>query len=411
MKEIVSTKLLKEILKQYYQSLYQDSQNPHQKVAWCSSVGPSEILISIGFKVYFPENHGALLGATRESNKYISIANAMGYSPEICSYLTSDVGAFIKKETPLTKAYGIPSIPEPDVLVYSTNQCREIQDWFLFYSREYNVPAFGVFPPWKIDELTEEQIGFVEKQFKSLINSLEKITGKKLDIDRLKEVVSLSGEASKLWRKFLETAKNSPSPITFFDGCIHMAPVVMLRGTNIAVEYYKALNEEIAKRVDGKVGAIEKENLRFYWEGMPVWGKLRFFSELFSKFNTCVVASTYCNSWIFDNFSSENPLRSLAEGYTQIFINRSETKKEALLKEMIDEYKVDGIVFHDAKTCPNNSNSRFGLPQRMIKKFGIPYLIINGDLNDLRCFSEEQTITAVESFVEQIIESKKEIRG
>jgi len=33
---------------------------------------------------------------------------------------------------------------------------------------------------------------------------------------------------------------------------------------------------------------------------------------------------------------------------------------------------------------------------------GIPHLVINGDLNDLRCFSEEQTVTNIEAFVEQI---------
>lgn len=31
-------------------------------------------------------------------------------------------------------------------------------------------------------------------------------------------------------------------------------------------------------------------------------------------------------------------------------------------------------------------------------------IVINGDLNDLRCFSEEQTKTNIEAFVEQLSE-------
>ena len=402
-RELESTLFLKKLLKEYFTSFFSNQ----KKVAWCSSVGPAEILLSMGFQVYFPENHGALLGTSRMSTDLIPVANALGYSPDICSYLTSDVGAYLKKQTPLTKAYGIPSVPKPDVLVYSTNQCREVQDWFSFYSKEFNVPAMGVFSPWKVDELKSDQIAFVKAQFNELIHSLEPIAGEKLDMDRLREVVGLSAKASGLWKKFLAQARHSPSPITFFDGCIQMAPAVMLRGTKAAVDYYEALNQEVEARVSAGLTSVPDEKIRIYWDGMPIWGKLRFFSELFSKFQTCVVASTYCNSWVFDRFDINDPLGSLAEGYTQIFINRSETKKEEILKQIVDSFSVDGIIYHDAKTCPYNSNNRFGMPQRMQEKYGMPYLVINGDLNDLRCFSEEQTLTAVESFIEQLKESKR----
>jgi hypothetical protein len=36
----------------------------------------------------------------------------------------------------------------------------------------------------------------------------------------------------------------------------------------------------------------------------------------------------------------------------------------------------------------------------------VPGLIINGDLNDLRCLSDEQTNTNIEAFVEQLEEQK-----
>jgi benzoyl-CoA reductase/2-hydroxyglutaryl-CoA dehydratase subunit BcrC/BadD/HgdB len=42
------------------------------------------------------------------------------------------------------------------------------------------------------------------------------------------------------------------------------------------------------------------------------------------------------------------------------------------------------------------------MPERLEKKLGIPALTINGDLNDLRCYSEEQAQTNIEAFVEQL---------
>ena len=74
------------------------------------------------------------------------------------------------------------------------------------------------------------------------------------------------------------------------------------------------------------------------------------------------------------------------------------------IRDMLDFFKVDGIIYHDAKTCPNNSNCRYGMPQRLAEETGIPSLTINGDLNDLRLLSDEQTKTNVEAFIEQLEE-------
>ena len=137
---------------------------------------------------------------------------------------------------------------------------------------------------------------------------------------------------------------------------------------------------------------------------MPIWGRLRHFSELFTSLKTCVVASTYCNSWIFKAFNENDPFKSMAKAYTELFIVRSDDYKEKYLKEMIEFFKVDGVIFHDAKTCPNNTNSRYGMPQRLETEIGIPNLILNGDLNDLRCLSDEQSRTNIEAFIEQLEE-------
>ncbi|MFH1049455.1 MAG: 2-hydroxyacyl-CoA dehydratase family protein [bacterium] len=404
-KKIRATGLMGQYMKDYFLELDHCAKTGEKKVAWCTSVGPAELLHSLGFVVHYPENHGAMLGTTRMASDLIPNANILGFSPDICSYLTSDIGSYVAGNTPLTKAYGIEKIPKPDVLVFDTNQCRDVQDWMSWYARELKIPIMGVYAPKYPYDIAEVHVESMAKQTESLVKPLEEISGNKFDIDKLREVMKLSRECTELWGKVLKTASAQPSPLTFFDGTIHMGPAVVLRGTPQAVDYYNVLLAELEERIDNKEGALEDEKYRLYWEGMPIWGRLRAHSELFANLKACVLASTYCNSWIFSAFDEKEPFRSMARAYAEIFIVRSEEYKEEYIKHMIDQYKIDGIIYHDAKTCPANSNCRYGMHLRLEKETGIPSLIINGDLNDMRLVSDEQTKTNVEAFIEQLEEN------
>jgi benzoyl-CoA reductase/2-hydroxyglutaryl-CoA dehydratase subunit BcrC/BadD/HgdB len=399
-KDLETTKKLRDVMGNYFADLGRGAAEG-KKTAWCTSVGPAELLWALGFNVYFPENHAAMLGASRMATDLIPLANARGFSPDICSYLTSDVGAYLKGASPLQKMK-LSGPPKPDVLVFNTNQCRDVKDWFQFYAREFGVPCLGVHTPRSIGAIDEALVGYVAGQIEALVEPLEAVAGHKLDMARLREVIGISKQTTTLWKAVLETSANVPSPLSFFDGTVQMGPAVVMRGLNETIEYYQALLAELKQRVAAGVGAVEGERLRIYWEGMPIWGKLSSLGGQFLQLKTCVVASTYCNSWIFEDLDPADPFMSMARAYSSIFICRADDRKEAYIEQMVSRFKVDGILYHDSKTCPNNSNNRYGLAQRMHKKLGKPYLVVNGDLNDLRLYSEEQTRTNIEAFVEQL---------
>lgn len=401
-KDFAATKQMKAIMGKYFSDLGRGHEEG-RKTAWCTSVGPAELLRALGFDVYFPENHGAMLGATRMATDVIPLANAQGFSPDICSYLTSDIGSYLKNETPLQKM-GLAGVPKADVLVFNTNQCRDVKDWFQWYARQWNVPCLGIHTPRSIGDVDAPLVDYVASQIEALIEPLEQVAGAKFDIDRLRTVVASSQACTQGWKRVLEAAAHVPSPITFFDGTIHMGPAVVLRGEQAAVDYYATLGAELEQRIADNQPAVPGERFRVYWEGMPVWGKLRDLATQFLQLKTCVVASTYCNSWIFDALDPADPFRSMARAYSSIFICRSDDQKEEYIRQMVAKYEIDGIIYHDAKTCPNNSNSRYEMPQRLRRELDIPYLVINGDLNDLRLFSEEQTRTNIEAFAEQLTE-------
>ncbi len=402
-KKIQATGQMKKIMADYFYELNDAACQGTKKVAWCTSVGPAELLLSLGFLVYYPENHGAMLGATRMATDCIPAANAIGYSPDICSYLTSDVGSYIKKQTPLSLAYkGIEEVPKPDVLVFNTNQCRDVQDWLSWYARELQVPITGIFTFRNIGRITDDALASIVQQTKDMIPVLEEVSGNKFDIDKFREILGLSKRCTELWKRVLHANMAAPAPMSFFDATIHMGPAVVMRGSQTAIDYYELLSKELEERIANGEGAVEDEKFRLYWEGMPIWGKLRDLSEFFIGLKTAVIASTYCNSWIFESFDPADPFLSMAKAYTEIFIVRDEDFKEKYIEDIVHRFKLDGILFHDAKTCPNNSNNRYGMPERLEKRLNIPTLTINGDLNDLRCYSEEQAKTNIEAFVEQL---------
>lgn len=398
---LASAAVLKELMAAHFAGVDRAARERTAPVAWCTSVGPVELLRALGYEVFFPENHGAMLGASRVAGETMGRAHALGYSPDICSYLTSDVGSYLAKKTPLSR-HGLAGPPRADLLLYNTNQCREVRDWFEFYGREWKVPVVGVTSFRDLGDVEPHHVDAITRQMEALVPSLEAVAGRRLDARALEDAVARSRTCSDRWRDCLQTSASRPAPLTFFDATIHMAPAVVLRGTEEACRYYATLHEELAARARAGKGALPRERLRLYWDGMPIWGRLRDLATLFAQLDTAVVASTYCNSWVFEALDPRDPLRSMARASLELFIARAEGPKQRYLERMAREFAVDGAIFHDSRTCPNNSNARFGMPQRLRAEAGVPVLVLDGDLNDLRCFSDEQARTNIEAFAEQL---------
>jgi len=381
--------LLKEFLKGYYLSFLEEK----KPVAYLSAMAPQELFRSFGFNVFLPENHSAYLGAKRKTEFFIKRSIQEGFSPEICTYLLTDIGSHLEEKFGFEE-YGLEKIPKPDILCYSTNQCYEIGEWFKFLGRLYNVPVLSI-PAVKNYNGEKEFLNFFEKNLFNLIKELEKFKGESLNEDDLKSRLENTKNASLYWEKILNLNKNG-FKYSFQDHLFLMAPIVLARGDEKLFEFYKLLYE---KSKDEK----EKEfKYRLWWEGMPVWGKIRYFKERFESLKIGVVGSTYCSSWVF-NYKSNNLIKAMAEiYYKNLFITFSEEKKIQWLKRKVEEFNIDGFIFLEAKTCRSNTNTYFGIPQIIYKETGIPSLILSGDMVDLRHFSEAETNLKIEAFLETI---------
>ncbi|MEK6611536.1 MAG: 2-dehydropantoate 2-reductase [Gemmatimonadota bacterium] len=406
-----STRRLKELMHQYYVDLAAAADDPGRLVAACSGLAPVEILRALDIVPYFPENHAALIAAGRRAGPYIARATAEGFSQFVSSAMRTDIGALLTGSSPLTEVHGIAGPPRPDVVVYSTNTGHELVRWFQFYGSYYGVPVMGLHPPPALDVLERIDVDAAVHQLLRLQRRLEEFTGRTLDMDRLGEVVGCTAQAAELWSDILGLARAVPAPITFFDTLIHVAPMILMRGTPEAVDYYVQLKAEVEDRVARGVSAVPNESHRLYWDGPPIWCALRPLARLFAEAGASIVASTFCAEFALRGLDADDPLESMALAYTGIFDNRSEDFRTAYLAQQFEQYAVDAAIYHDCRTTPETSHVRYGPAAQIQRLTGVSGLVIEADSHDLRLFSTERLQEQFAHFLEQRVEPRVERVG
>ncbi len=399
---LASAPKLKELIHDYYLDLDRAGRDERRRVAWCTGLGPVELVRAMGYTPYFPENHAALIGAGRLASKYLRVASADGFSPFVATEMTCDIGAAIAGESPLATIHGMAGIPRPEVLVYSTNHGQYLLRWFEYYSHRFGVPAHGLHPPAGLDQLDAIDHEASVAQMWRLVERLEKLTGQKLDLDRLGETVELSARASLLWSSILDLGSHLPSPLTYFDTLIHAAPMVLMRGTRQAVTYYELLLAELEARVRDGVAAVPEERLRFYWEGPPLWCGLRRLASFFLDHRIAVVGSSYPSELVLEGLQAGDPIASMARAYAGIYSNRGREFKARFLANESKRFSADAVLWHDARTSPDHSNVRHGLHHRLARDAGVRSLVIEADTHDARLASFDQMERGVLDFVDDL---------
>lgn len=386
--------LMKEVMARYNDA-GKDARNKGIPVAWVTAVFPVEIVYAAGLFPYYPENFGAVAAARKIADKLSSAAEARGYARDLCGYARCGIGDAYATEHPIGE------ILKPDLIFCCNTQCGSLPKWFEVAGRFYDVPYFLLDSPRVGIETDQLCKGYYVDQLYEMIAFIEKFTGNTFDFDRLTEVLTLSNEACRLWNEILDTAALKPAPFGFFDASFHMAPIVTMRGTQEAVDYYRALKEEIDERIEQGITAIPDERYKIYFDHIPCWPKLRWFSELFASRGALVAVSQYTHSWAY-SFDLERPMESLAESYTHEFVNRCFDYRVQRKIDFMKKYGVDGFVLFSNRSCKPNAIGLYAKSKLIREKTGLPGVVFEADMSDLRFFSEAQVLAKLESFFEQL---------
>ena len=401
-RKIQSVKKMKDIMTAYYIEAKMAGQ-AGKKVAWITSGGTVAPLIVMDVIPVYPENHGAMIGASRMGAGLYEKAEAMGYASDLCSYACSDIACAPINGGP------IGGLPRPDMLICCNNICGTVLKWYEIQARYFNVPLFILDTPFCHTEYTREMRKYVRRQIDEYLRFLEEHCGKKYDYDRMKEVGKLSVTGQKLWQAVLDTTMHKPAPMSAFDAFFHLALIVTLRGTQQAVDYYEMLLAEMKQRIADGIGTIPNERYRLLWDNLPVWYRTKWLSEKFAAQDACLVADTYTSAWCgsLKYVDENNFLETMAECYTRIYLNIGVDEMARTVMAMVDKYDVDGLVMHSNRSCKPYSLGQYDIQRIVEKQKGIPSLMLEADMTDERKFSESQIETRIDAFIEILQEKKR----
>ena len=372
--------------------------NEKGKVAWVTSGAPVEVLKAMDFYLFYPENHGAICGTSRTFEEISIEAENAGYSRDICSYARTDIGSMLSGNTP------IKTIPKPDILLACTNICQTVLHWYRVLAHHFDVPLILIDTPFIYTEVSEHKVAYVTRQIEESIPVIEKVAGKSLDHQKLKQVISLSQKASGLWMEILDRCQHVPAPISAFDQFILMAPIVELRGDPKTVDFYGEMLEEVDDRIAKGISAVKNERKRLLWDNLPIWYRLRYLAEFLGKHGIVLAASTYTNAWgaLSELYDENRPFVSAARTYLNPILNRGVGDKLDKMVKMIEDYKIDGVILHSDRSCKPYSIGQMGQRDRLIREYEVPALLLEADHNDPRSYSEEQVANRLEAFVEML---------
>lgn len=262
----------------------------------------------------------------------------------------------------------------------------------------------------------EDDIRYVVNQLKEVIAILEKISGKKFDIDRLKEIVKRAREMEELWSKVKECAKNVPSPYdAYFDATTMMGPLYVYRGTEEGIYFFKEALNEFGEKIRNGIGVLPEEKFRVVVEGPPPYPYFRTMRDLLAKWGAVAVQSTYSTVggiWEFGfRHDEKDPLRSIALHMIEANLpNRNYLLRYQQIKKYLREWKADALIIHGVKSCRLFSCGQGDMREYFIKEEGIPTLYVESDLEDPRYFSPAQMQNRIDAFFEALTH-KRELKN
>jgi benzoyl-CoA reductase/2-hydroxyglutaryl-CoA dehydratase subunit BcrC/BadD/HgdB len=395
LKRLKASERMKDLMLRQFQAGWL-ARDAGRKVAFVTSGAPVEYLIAMDVVPVYPENHGALCGMARAGGRLCQTAEERGYSRDLCSYWKIDWGA---RTRPAESPAG--GLPVPDFLLCANNICRTVVKWYEGLARFYRVPLLLLDMPFRHAEEVPAAREYVRNQFRNLPGELSLLTKRKWDDERFEESVFLSGEASALWQECIEANAARPAPATATDQFLLMGPIVTMRGTREAVEFYRGLREEIRERVKSGVGSVEGEKTRLLWDNLPVWHRLRSLTEFLSDRGAVLVGATYTNAWTERPGESLPVQEALADAYARVLLNMGLRHREEGIRRLAGLLAADGVIFHSNRSCKPYSFGQEEVAARL-QSDGVPCILMDGDMADERDHASGGWRTRLEAYLERL---------
>ncbi|MFX1288692.1 MAG: 2-hydroxyacyl-CoA dehydratase subunit D [Promethearchaeota archaeon] len=410
-KMLNATQGLKNIMGRHFLAIEQ-AYRDGKPTAWATSGSPVEMLYAMDIQPMLPENSATVSAAQKYSQKFIEIAEEQGYSYDLCSYFKTNIGA-VESNAGITEG----GTRKPTFMLSTDVICDTHVNWFQVQAERMNVPHFTIDVPHVVSNTNNRQLQYFKKyiseQLYEFIDFMQEVTGNEYNEEKAREVSENSWNLSMVWQDIYNLRKNVPCPISTRDTFGGLFPLFTMPGLKEPIKLYKRMYREAKQRVDAGIGALQKEEFRLMFEGIPFWYALKFFGRL-ERWNAVIVYepytyafSKYMNPNVTKEMVLEKPVEAMSElmmSFWYVYDLETRIKKFA---ETVDEWKIDGVLLHENLSCRPNSCGLYDLKKHLMDDYDIPCLVITADMNDPRKLNELQVTNQIESFIEILKKRKK----
>jgi benzoyl-CoA reductase/2-hydroxyglutaryl-CoA dehydratase subunit BcrC/BadD/HgdB len=384
-----------------------------------------EIMRAMDVVPAWGESYSGICAAKRDSGRFLEKAEAENFSRSLCTYATCNLGFDIWRQElggamPPDSPWG--GIAKPDVILASGQMlCDPRFKWpqaTQQYLQDVPVHVSGYYwPPWdpKIDQREVEAyyVKYAVEELREVVRFLEKHTGRKMDWDRTWD----------MFYRAYELRRATPTPMDTGDAMNTMVPLAFMLGTREAYDFYKDLYDELTRKIANKEGVAADEKYRLLWgAGLPSWFALSDFLYFNSKGAVFPVERTYREAELIEHLDlpkTNDPLERIAWRWTRYYthwFDRARQRRGSLpeverLIEYIENYNIDGVVFHQAFSC-RTWHAGIILQAEILKKVyrDIPVMIMEGDIVDISSYNEADVHNRIDAFIETL-EAAKSKRG
>jgi len=339
----------------------------------CGFGTPYELLVALDIPFAIQDVlAGVPTSLLRLHDEVYNAAGALGIRAEVCSAQRLPIGA---------AAFGL--FPPPSAAVYTdVDMCGSVGGVGAVLSKLYDIPAFFFSYAFNLD--SEEAIARRKAELLELASFLERVAGRKLDRDRLREVLFISKKQHDLIREINRLRMAIPCPLSNrVSNQAHWA-VWLGAGREEGVEYFETLRDELKEMVEAGKGAAERERFRLLSLFTLPQNQHRFFDWAERELGAVFFEPGYWR-WREWEPQMDDPLGSLArkqscESYYRWYNSLEECLAMAL--EEAKEARVDAAVnFFNEKCNLGGAYSR-AVKDALQEKLGIPTLVFGVDMID-----------------------------
>ncbi len=415
---------IRTVVKRMYQQA-QQAKEEKRPIAYCMVMcNYEEILEAMDIVQVYTENYAGLCAVKRQADVYMDKARAEGYSDLLCGYAQVGIGFDAMRyelgEMPPDAPDG--GMPEPDMLLGCSMGCDPRWKWYQALGRYKNTPIYNmdVLMPQSdadIDEIEEYSVQYMAEELRGLIAFLERQTGRKMDYDRLMDIVRQVEETRWWWREAYELRKAIPCPMTTQDHFVLFVPHHMMLTDEFTLQFYKGLYDELKERVDNGIGAIDDEKYRLLWGvGIPPWHSM-YILDYFLNFGAVFAAETaYMVPEPYDIPDRvDDPIEMIAR---RMFVRNSSLQRRGRAAgnvpalamahlERIGDFSIDGVVMHVTRSCRASTMGQIMVRNVIRDQYpAMPVMFLESDIVDVDTFSDVEARNRIDTFME-MVEARK----